>query len=97
MKRLFRGLAYFWVLFTAAVWLYASAKALRDADNTFGIGLVQATGRSALWVTVPAIAAALSGCILMGRKKMLGAWLLVAYGVLWGAALVGGGVKDAYE
>ena len=97
MKRLLRALACFWVLFTAAVWLYVSAKALGDPGHSFGMGLVQTEGRNALWVTLPATAAALAGCVMMWRRNAGGAWLLLAYGLFWGVALVGGAVKDGYE
>ena len=97
MKRLLRALAYFWVLLTAVVWLYVSAKALGDPGHSFGMGLVQTEGRNALWVTLPAGAAALAGCVLIWRRKAWGKWLLVAYGLFWGVALFGGAAKDAYE
>lgn len=97
MKRLLRALAFFWVLLTAAVWLYVSVKALLDPSNTFGMGLVQATGRNALWITLPAAAVALAGCILVWRRQAAGAWLLFVYSVFWGVVLLGGAAKDVYE
>jgi len=97
MKRLLSGLAYFWVLFTAAVWLYVSAEILRDPSQwTFGMGLVYTEGRAGLWVTLPASIVALAGCILMWRRNAVGGWLLVAYGLFWGVALVGDVVREAY-
>jgi hypothetical protein len=97
MKRLLRALVCLWVLLTAAVWLYVSAKALGDPGHSFGVGLVQTEGRNAVWVTLPAVAAALAGCILMWRERAAGAWLLLAYGLFWAVALAGGAAKDAYQ
>ncbi len=91
------GCGYGWNLITAAVWLYVSSRAIQDPTENFGMGLVQATGRSALWFTAPAALVAVMGCLLMWRKRPRGTALLLGYGLFWCAALAGGAVRDLVQ
>ena len=89
-NRLFFLLALLWTSFTVVSLGVISAMIMLQPAFPLGFGWIRTHGLAGLWITVPSILLGLSGLILLPRRIILAARLLLIYSGLWALILLPG-------
>jgi len=86
--------ACLWTGFTAMVMLFTSWFAVRESEFNLGLGLLQARGRAALWVTVPVGLCGIGAIVLLLLRRRVGGKLLVLYSLFFVICIGGDLIRD---
>ena len=85
-----RGLALVWSAITIIYLAVVSAAIVRDPTFHLNVGVMEMTGRVALWpIMLPAVIG-LVGLVLVLWHVKWGGWLLGAYSLFWASVLAAG-------
>ncbi len=89
-SRICRGLAFLWSATTIIYFAVVSAAIVRDPTFHLNVGVVEMTGRPALWPTALPAIVGLAGLMLVLWHVKWGGWMLGAYSLFWAGILAAG-------